>query len=127
MRTIAIIAGLAISVAAVPAASQAACQKRTTGTVIGALTGGLLGHTIAGRGDRAEGAVVGAAAGGLVGNQVSKCDRKPARAAERIDHPRAPAYETSRYAAASCRYETRPFYDASGQAVYQPTRFCERY
>lgn len=36
MRTIAMIAGLAIAVAAVPAASQAACQKRTNGTVIGA-------------------------------------------------------------------------------------------
>jgi hypothetical protein len=27
----------------------------------------------------------------------------------------------------SCRYETRAFYDARGQVVYQPTRVCGRY
>jgi len=123
MRTIAMIAGLAIAVAAVPAASQAACQKRTNGTVIGALGGALLGSAVAGRGDRTEGALIGGAAGGLVGNQVSKCRSAPkrtyssARSYDRAayDRPRGPA---------SCRMETRAYYDAYGQRVYQPTRVC---
>lgn len=124
MRTIAMIAGLAIAVAAVPAASQAACQKRTNGTVIGALGGALLGSAVAGRGDRTEGALIGGAAGGLVGNQVSKCrsksyasSRARARNYERAD------YDRPRYAQ-SCRMETRAYYDAYGQRVYQPTRVC---
>lgn len=128
MRTIAMIAGLAISVAALPLASQAACTKRTNGTIIGALTGGLLGHTIAGRGDHTEGALLGAAAGGIVGNQVSKCKRSSSRAHYRArSAPRAPYAAPQRYAETSCRYETRPFYDARGQVVYQPTRVCGRY
>lgn len=126
MRTIAMIAGLAISVAALPVASQAACAKRTNGTIIGALTGGLLGHTIAGRGDHTEGALLGAAAGGVVGNQVSKCRRSSSRAHYR-SAPRAHHAAPARYAETSCRYETRPFYDARGQVVYQPTRVCGRY
>ena len=46
----------------------------TGGTIIGALAGGLLGHTIAGRGDRTLGAVLGAAGGGLAGNAIDKSD-----------------------------------------------------
>jgi len=46
----------------------------TGGTVIGALAGGLLGHTIAGRGDRTLGAVLGAAGGGLAGNAIDRSD-----------------------------------------------------
>ncbi len=44
------------------------------GTIIGALAGGLLGHTVAGRGDRTLGAVLGAAGGGLAGNAIDKSD-----------------------------------------------------
>jgi hypothetical protein len=46
----------------------------TGGTIIGALAGGLLGHTVAGRGDRTLGAVLGAAGGGLAGNAIDKSD-----------------------------------------------------
>jgi uncharacterized protein YcfJ len=121
MRSIAMIAGLAMAIVAAPAA-EAACQKRTNGTVIGALGGALLGSTVAGRGDRTEGALIGGAAGGLVGNQVSKCRRAPARSYSRTrsyqsaanNQPRAPA----------CRYENRAYYDAYGDVVYQPTRVC---
>ena len=125
MRTIAMIAGLALAVAAVPAASQAACQKRTNGTVIGALGGALLGSAVAGRGDRTEGALIGGAAGGLVGNQVSKCKNKTysSRSYQRARTYDRAAYDSPRYAAA-CRMETRAYYDAYGQRVYQPTRVC---
>ena len=133
MRTIAklsgvLIAGLTLSVAALPVASEAACNKRTNGTIIGALGGGLLGHTIAGRGSHTEGTLLGATAGAVVGNQVSKCHRSHSRAYYRSHSaPRAAYASPNRYAADSCRYETRAFYDARGQVVYQPTRVCGRY
>lgn len=53
--------------------SRRGCDN-TGGTIIGALAGGLLGHTIAGRGDRTLGAVLGAAGGGLAGNAIDKSD-----------------------------------------------------
>ncbi len=126
MRMIAVISGLAAaaSLAALPVTAEAACKKRTTGTVIGALTGGLLGHTVAGRGDHTEGALIGAAAGGLVGNQVSKCKSK--RRAYRAPPRSARASAPRTYAAAGsvCTYETRPYYDAYGRLVYAPARVC---
>lgn len=119
MRSIAMIAGLAMAVMVAPAA-EAACQKRTNGTVIGALGGALLGSTVAGRGDRTEGALIGGAAGGLVGNQVSKCKRAPARSAARnYDRPASYAQRGP-----TCRMENRAYYDAYGDVVYQPTRVC---
>lgn len=121
MRSIAMIAGLAMAVIAAPAA-EAACQKRTNGTVIGALGGALLGSTVAGRGDRTEGALIGGAAGGLVGNQVSKCKRAPARNAARARTYDRPAAYAQR--APVCRMENRAYYDAYGDVVYQPTRVC---
>jgi outer membrane lipoprotein SlyB len=44
------------------------------GTVIGAIAGGLLGNTVAGRGDRTLGAVLGAGAGALAGRAIDKSD-----------------------------------------------------
>lgn len=45
------------------------------GTIVGALAGGLLGHTVAGRGgDRTLGAVIGAAGGALAGRAIDKSD-----------------------------------------------------
>jgi len=121
MRSIAMIAGLAVAIVAAPAA-EAACQKRTNGTVIGALGGALLGSAVAGRGDRTEGALLGGAAGGLVGNQVSKCRRAPARSYSRTRSYQSASYSQPR--APTCRYENRAYYDAYGDVVYQPTRVC---
>ena len=55
------------------ARSRRGCDN-SGGTIIGALAGGLLGHTVAGRGDRTLGAVLGAAGGGLAGNAIDKSD-----------------------------------------------------
>lgn len=44
------------------------------GTVIGAIAGGLLGNTVAGRGDRTLGAVLGAGAGALAGRAIDRSD-----------------------------------------------------
>jgi hypothetical protein len=44
------------------------------GLAIGAIAGGLLGHEIAGRGDRTLGTVLGAAGGGLLGRSIDRHD-----------------------------------------------------
>lgn len=42
------------------------------GTVIGGLTGGVLGATVAGNGAKTEGAVLGGVVGAVAGNQIAK-------------------------------------------------------
>lgn len=51
------------------------CKSGTTGTILGAIAGGLLGRTIDTRGDRALGTVLGAGAGALAGRAVERSDR----------------------------------------------------
>lgn len=48
----------------------------TTGLIIGAAVGGLLGNQIAGRGDRTLGTIIGAAGGGLLGRAIDRGDLK---------------------------------------------------
>lgn len=49
-------------------------DKGNGGLAIGAVAGGLLGNTIAGRGDGLLGTVIGAGAGGLLGRQIDRSD-----------------------------------------------------
>ncbi|HEU0043084.1 glycine zipper 2TM domain-containing protein [Sphingomonas sp.] len=51
------------------------CKDGDGGTIIGAIAGGLLGNTIAGRGDRTVGAILGAAGGALAGRAIDRSDR----------------------------------------------------
>ncbi|WP_203308776.1 MULTISPECIES: glycine zipper 2TM domain-containing protein [Sphingomonas] len=51
------------------------CNSGTTGTIVGAIAGGLLGRTIDTRGDRTLGTVLGAGAGALAGRAVERSDR----------------------------------------------------
>jgi uncharacterized protein YcfJ len=44
----------------------------TTGLIVGGVAGGLLGHEIAGRGDRTLGAILGAAGGALLGREIDR-------------------------------------------------------
>lgn len=47
----------------------------TTGTIIGAIAGGLIGNSVAGRrGDRTAGTIIGGAVGALAGNAIDKSD-----------------------------------------------------
>jgi uncharacterized protein YcfJ len=46
----------------------------STGTIIGAIAGGLLGNEVAGRGDRTLGAIIGAGAGALAGRAIDRSD-----------------------------------------------------
>lgn len=53
------------------------CRRRggTTGAIIGAVAGGLLGREIAGRGDRGTGTILGAGAGALLGREVERSSK----------------------------------------------------
>lgn len=48
------------------------CNNGTTGTIVGAIAGGLLGRSVDTRGDRTLGTVLGAGAGALAGNAVER-------------------------------------------------------
>ena len=48
----------------------------TTGLVIGAAVGGLLGNQVAGRGDKTLGTILGAVGGGLLGRAIDRGDLK---------------------------------------------------
>jgi uncharacterized protein YcfJ len=48
------------------------CSSGSTGTIIGAIAGGLLGREIAGRGDRTVGTIIGGAAGALAGRAIDR-------------------------------------------------------
>lgn len=52
------------------------CRTGNTGTILGAIAGGLLGNSIAGRGDRALGTVLGAGGGALAGHAIEKDGRR---------------------------------------------------
>ena len=51
------------------------CDDGDGGTIVGAIAGGLLGHSVAGRNDRLLGAVLGAGAGALAGRAIDRSDR----------------------------------------------------
>lgn len=48
------------------------CDSGTGGTIIGAVAGGLAGHEIAGRGDRAVGTIIGGAIGAIAGRAIDR-------------------------------------------------------
>jgi hypothetical protein len=50
------------------------CRKPngTTGLIVGGAAGAVIGHQIAGRGDRTVGAILGGAAGALIGREVER-------------------------------------------------------
>lgn len=50
------------------------CSSGTTGTIVGAIAGGLLGRAIDTRGDRTLGTVLGGAGGALAGHAIEKSD-----------------------------------------------------
>lgn len=55
--------------------SRQRCRSGTTGAIIGAAAGALLGREVAGRGDRGTGTILGAAAGGLGGRALTRDKR----------------------------------------------------
>lgn len=75
-------ASLAVPAAAVPqngktwrgADGQMRCKRAdgTTGSVVGAAGGALLGRTVDTKGERATGVILGAAAGALLGRKIDR-------------------------------------------------------
>lgn len=55
--------------------AQQKCDDGDGGTIVGAIAGGLLGHTVVGRHDRLLGTVLGAGAGALAGRAIDRSDR----------------------------------------------------
>jgi uncharacterized protein YcfJ len=55
--------------------AQRRCKSGDTGTIVGAIAGGLLGRVVTGRNDRLLGTVLGAGAGALAGRAVERSDR----------------------------------------------------
>ena len=51
-------------------------HKANNGTIIGALGGGLVGHTVAGHGDKTAGTLVGAGVGAVAGHEIAKNNAK---------------------------------------------------
>jgi hypothetical protein len=52
------------------------CNNGSTGTILGAIAGGLIGNGVAGRGDKVLGTVIGGGAGAVVGNSIDKGNRR---------------------------------------------------
>ncbi len=50
--------------------------KANNGTMIGAVSGGLLGNLVAGNGAKTEGTVLGAGVGAVAGHQIAKKNAK---------------------------------------------------
>ena len=48
------------------------CHSGTSGAIIGAIAGGLLGNAVAGYGDRTAGTIIGGGAGALAGNAIGR-------------------------------------------------------
>lgn len=141
MRRTFFAAGLTLALAiSASAEARSRCEsyahnRKVTGTVLGALGGGLLGSAVAGHGSKGTGALVGAVGGAVVGNQLSRvhCSggyayRRTHRYA-RATAPSYPAYATDpRYTvntAAQCHYVSRPYYDEAGKLIYAPMQVCE--
>ena len=136
-RTLLAAAGLALVVTST-AEARSRCEayahdRRVTGTVVGALGGGLLGSAVAGHGSKGTGALIGAGLGAVVGNNLSRvsCDREAYYRRHRTHYARARAPATAgypRYAAGTagaCHYVSRPYYDQAGRLVYAPMQVCE--
>ena len=51
------------------------CNDGDGGTIVGAIAGGLLGNTVAGRGDRTIGTILGAGVCALAGRAIDRSDR----------------------------------------------------
>lgn len=51
------------------------CKDGDGGTIVGAIAGGLLGNTVAGRGDKTLGTIIGGLGGALAGRAIDRSDR----------------------------------------------------
>lgn len=81
-----VIAASSLALAAAPLIAEAKPQrvlvcknvkkKATNGAIIGAVGGGLLGHTVAGSGNKTGGTLIGAGVGAVAGHEIAKSNAK---------------------------------------------------
>lgn len=135
MRKFVLILGAASLVAgplALPTDAHASCEsRRTTGTVIGAVAGGLVGDAVTHGGGRLGGTLIGAGLGGFAGHEIAGagCHRyyrharyERRRIADRYasTEPGPPGAPPSR-----CATQEQNYYDERGQLVQRPTQVCQ--
>jgi len=86
LTTAIVIASSSFALAAAPIIAEAkphrvlVCKsirhKANNGALIGAVGGGLLGHTVAGHGNKTGGTLIGAGVGAVAGHQIAKSNAK---------------------------------------------------
>lgn len=115
-----------------PGVANADCHdRRVTGTVIGAVAGGLLGNAVTHGGGRFGGTLIGAGVGGLAGHEIAGagCHRYY-RHARYYRHERfGPGYAAAGPPGAPpptrCTTQEQAYYDERGQLVQRPTQVCQ--
>ncbi len=60
-----------------PACVRQNKDNKTTGTILGALGGAIVGSAVAGRHDRGTGAVIGGVGGAVIGNNIARSNNHP--------------------------------------------------
>ncbi len=118
---------------------QHQADRKTTGTVLGALAGALVGNAVSSHGGKTGGTIIGAGAGAVVGNQIARqnnaCpegyDARDVRD-DRRDDRRDNDY-TDRNANGEswrddegrvCRWRERRVYDDYGHRSYRWVQVC---
>jgi osmotically inducible lipoprotein OsmB len=73
-RPIMILAAAALTFGVATNADARACRRlnKTEGAVVGAAGGAVLGNVLAGRGSRGTGTLLGAVAGGVAGHEIAR-------------------------------------------------------
>lgn len=73
-RPILILAAAALTLGVATNADARACRRlnKTEGAVVGAAGGAVLGNVLAGRGSRGTGTLLGAVAGGVAGHEIAR-------------------------------------------------------
>jgi osmotically inducible lipoprotein OsmB len=73
-RSLLFLAAAALTIAAASNADARACRRlnKTEGAVVGAAGGAVLGNILAGHGNRGTGTLLGAIAGGVAGHEIAR-------------------------------------------------------
>ena len=73
-RSLLTIVAAALTITAATSADARACRRlnKTEGAVVGAAGGAVLGNVLAGRGSRGTGTLLGAVAGGVAGHEIAR-------------------------------------------------------
>jgi surface antigen len=107
--------------------ANASCQSRkNTGTIIGGVSGALLGNAIASGGGKTGGTIIGGLGGAVVGHEIAKSGCHSARHAYyRPSHSGYAAAQSPNYGSPNYG-RNRVYYDQYGNAVVSPQPYYNR-